>query len=88
MLAALDRRYVHFLRLKAGSGRTEGYRMCSNEKIEDLRQRDLIVYENARYENLYAIDRPALDVMLQIVRMQLRGAIEVLQGRGGAVDAQ
>jgi guanylate kinase len=60
-LSELDNRYVHFRRLKAGGGRTEGYRLCTHTEIEDLRNRDLIVYENARYDSLYAIDRPALD---------------------------
>ncbi len=63
-LTALDPRYVHFQRLKAGEGRTEGYRVCNNEQIEDLRDRGLIVYENERYDSRYAIDRPALDALL------------------------
>jgi guanylate kinase len=60
-LSELDSRYVHFRRLKAGGGRTEGYRLCTLTEMEDLRNRGLIVYENARYDSLYAIDRPALD---------------------------
>jgi guanylate kinase len=60
-LTELDARYVHYLRLKAGSGRTDGYRLCTSAQIENLRDRGLIVYENARYGNRYAIDRPALD---------------------------
>jgi len=62
-LTALDARYVHFQRLKAGGGRTEGYRICDNEHIDDLREKGLIVYENERYDSRYAIDRPALDVL-------------------------
>jgi len=63
-LSALDSRYVHFQRLKAGGGRTEGYRVCTHEHIDDQRERGLIVYENVRYDSLYAIDRPALDALL------------------------
>jgi guanylate kinase len=63
-LTALDPRYVHFQRLKAGGGRTEGYRVCDNEQIEDLRAKGLIVYENERYDSRYAIDLPALDALL------------------------
>lgn len=63
-LSALDDRYVHFQRLKAGEGRTEGYRVCTREQIDDLRDRGLIVYENVRYDSLYAIDRPALEALL------------------------
>jgi guanylate kinase len=62
-LAELDSRYVHFRRLKAGGGRTDGYRLCTLTEMEDLRDRGLIVYENARYDSLYAIDRPALDAL-------------------------
>jgi guanylate kinase len=60
-LSELDSRYVHFRRLKAGSGRSEGYRLCTLTEMDDLRNRGLIVYENTRYDSLYAIDRPALD---------------------------
>lgn len=63
-LTAFDARYVHFKRLKAGGGRTEGYRICTSEQIDDLRDRELIVYENVRYDSRYAIDRPALDAVL------------------------
>jgi guanylate kinase len=63
-LTALDARYVQFRRLKAGGGRADGYRICTNEQIDDLRDQGLIVYENVRYESRYAIDRPALDALL------------------------
>jgi guanylate kinase len=62
-LTEFDDRYVHFLRLKAGGGRTAGYRLCTAEQIKDLRDRGLIVYENVRYDSRYAIDRPALDAL-------------------------
>jgi guanylate kinase len=63
-LTALDARYVHFRRLKVGGGRTDGYRVCTDERLDDLRDQGLIVYENVRYESRYAIDRPALDALL------------------------
>jgi len=62
-LTELDHRYVHYQRLKAGGGRTAGYRPCTVEQIKDLRDRDLILYENVRYDSRYAIDRPALDAL-------------------------
>lgn len=62
-LSELDSRYVHFWRLKAGGGRTEGYRLCTLAEIEELRNRGLIIYENVRYDSLYAVDRPALDAL-------------------------
>jgi len=63
-LTAVDARYVHFRRLKSGGGRTDGYRVCTNDQIDDLREQGLIVYENFRYDSRYAIDRPALDALL------------------------
>jgi guanylate kinase len=63
-LIELDVRYVHFPRLKAGGGRTDGYRVSTNEQIDKLREEGLVVYENVRYGNRYAVDRPALDALL------------------------
>jgi guanylate kinase len=60
-LTRVDPRYVHFRRIKAGGGRTDRYRACEIEEIDKLRDQGLIVYENARYNSLYVIDRPALD---------------------------
>jgi guanylate kinase len=63
-LAELDARYAHYLRLKAGSDRTDGYRPSTNDEIDELRDRGLILYENVRYGNRYAVDRPALDALV------------------------
>lgn len=60
-LAAIDRRYVHFHRLKVGTGRTVGYRCGSGATLADLRDRGALLYTNERYDATYAIDRPGLD---------------------------
>lgn len=60
LLADLDRRYVPFTRLKAGTGRARGYRMASLEQLRHLEESGEIVYSNDRYGNTYAVDRPGL----------------------------
>lgn len=59
-LTALDPTYQHFYRLKAGTGRTSGYRLTSAESIETLRARGDVLWENSQYGALYVVDRPAL----------------------------
>lgn len=59
-LNGLDPRFTLFRRLKAGSGRTTGYRVTDTEHIAGLRVRGEIVWENARYGSLYVVDRPGL----------------------------
>lgn len=63
-LTALDPRYVQYERLKAGSGRTHSYRMTTRDEIDRLREHGDLIYENTRYGNLYAIDRPSIDALL------------------------
>jgi guanylate kinase len=70
-LTTLDTRYVHFDRLKVGTamnaapgngkGTSTGYRHTTTEELTRLHGRGLIVYENTRYGNTYAVDRPRLD---------------------------
>ncbi|MFB7896078.1 guanylate kinase [Streptomyces xiamenensis] len=59
-LVQLDGRYVPFLRLKAGFGRTSGYRMRTRQQLATLDHSD-IVYRNDRYGATYVIDRPGLE---------------------------
>ncbi|KLL12187.1 guanylate kinase [Protofrankia coriariae] len=63
-LTAVDGRYVHFDRLKAGSGKSIGYRHTSAGDLAQLHDRHLIVYANERYGNIYAIDSPRLDEII------------------------
>lgn len=60
-LAALDGRYALFARLKVGSGKRVGYRMGTEQQLQDLEAAGDVVYANARYGNTYIIDRPGLD---------------------------
>ncbi|WP_439675945.1 guanylate kinase [Embleya sp. MST-111070] len=71
-LARADDAFVHFRRLKAGSGRTTGYRMTDAETLADLRHRGLVVHGNRRYQAEYATDTPELD------RLTAQGSIPVV----------
>ncbi|MGW5658255.1 phosphotransferase-like protein [Streptomyces humi] len=59
-LTRLDSRYAQFERLKAGSGKRDGYRMGTAEQLLALEAAGDVVYANRRYGNVYAIDRPGL----------------------------
>ncbi|MGW0826312.1 guanylate kinase [Streptomyces sp. NPDC002845] len=60
-LTELDARYVPFTRLKIGTGKTRGYRMCAPERLAALEARGDVIYRNDRYGNIYVVDRPGLD---------------------------
>lgn len=80
-LHQLDKRYRQFQRLKAGPGRTTGYRMTTDAELTALRASNSVVWENHRYESVYVIDKPGL-------RKQLREAVPVVHlGQVKAVDA-
>ncbi|MFG1658094.1 kinase [Micromonospora chersina] len=59
-LTIINREMGLFRRLKVGGGRTDTYRMTDVHHVEFLRTRGEILWENARYNALYLIDRPAL----------------------------
>jgi guanylate kinase len=63
-LNALDPAYVLFPRLKAGSGRTAGYRLTTSAELDRLAAAGAIVWENSRYGARYAIDLPELAARL------------------------
>ncbi|MGW7464273.1 guanylate kinase [Streptomyces xantholiticus] len=56
-LGKLRPEFALFQRLKAGPGRTTGYRLTTAEHIEELAQAGEILYRNSRYGADYAIDR-------------------------------
>jgi guanylate kinase len=60
-LTQLDSAYALFEKLKVGHGRTGGYRPTSKAALNRLRRLGAIDYENERFGNVYAVDRPALD---------------------------
>ncbi|MFG2424034.1 guanylate kinase [Streptomyces sp. NPDC048448] len=49
--------FALFERLKAGPGRTTGYRLTTVDHIEELSRAGGLLYRNARYDAEYAIDR-------------------------------
>jgi guanylate kinase len=63
-LAQVDGRYSLFQRLKVGEGKTAGYRMGSAQELADLKAAGGVIYSNARYGNVYVVDRPGLDEMV------------------------
>lgn len=80
-LQELDPRYRLFPRLKAGEGRTAGYRMATEAELDALRANGEVVWENRRYGATYVIDRP------ELVR-RLREEIPVVHlGQVDAIDA-
>ncbi|GCD93951.1 guanylate kinase [Embleya hyalina] len=71
-LARADGAFVHFRRLKAGPGRSSGYRMTDPRTLADLRRDGLVVHGNRRYGAEYATDAPELD------RLTAQGGIPVV----------
>ncbi len=55
-LSRLRPEYELFQRLKAGPGRTTGYRLTTAEHIEQLTRDGELLYRNSRYDAEYAID--------------------------------
>lgn len=73
--------YQHFQRLKAGRGRTDGYRMTDAATLDQLPTDD-VLWMNSRYGSRYVVDRPHLRAMLAA------GLIPVVHlGQPEAVDA-
>jgi len=65
-LAAIDPAYQLFARLKAGRGRTSGYRMTTPDHLDALEAAGGIIWRNQRYGATYVIDRPGLDQALTV----------------------
>ncbi len=64
-LQELDPRYVLYPRLKAGQGERTGYRMTTRSALDALRSQGEIVWENQRYDSVYAVDRESLAQRLE-----------------------
>jgi len=56
-LSDLDSRFRPVVKVKVGSGNTQGYRMSSELELSRLRAEGRVVQENERYGNVYAVDR-------------------------------
>ncbi len=68
-LAHLNPAFTLFQRLKAGPGRTTGYRLTTTDHINDLARAGELLYRNARYGAEYAIDRAAVKSLLAADRI-------------------
>ncbi|MBY8888056.1 AAA family ATPase [Streptomyces sp. PTM05] len=64
-LAQAQQNFALFERLKAGPGRTTGYRPTTPDHIERLAQAGALLYRNARYGAEYAIDREGVSALLE-----------------------
>ena len=74
--------YELFQRLKAGAGRSVGYRLTTSERIEQMSAQGVLLYENSRYGARYAIDREGLGELVDA------GAVPVLHmGQAVGIDA-
>ncbi|MGY0025124.1 guanylate kinase [Streptomyces sp. YJ-C3] len=63
-LSNLRADFTLFQRLKAGPGRTTGYRLTTPEHIEELAQAGEVLYRNSRYDAEYAIDRGQVSTLV------------------------
>ncbi|MFI1183424.1 guanylate kinase [Streptomyces sp. NPDC020799] len=68
-LCELQPEFALFHRLKAGPGRTTGYRLTTAEHIEELAQAGEILYRNSRYDAEYAIDRGEVSALVDSGRI-------------------
>jgi len=64
-LSLVDSRYMLFRKLKRGNGRSDGYRWATAADLQRLRDAGLVLFENDRYGNTYAVDRPGLDAVTE-----------------------
>ncbi|MEU8824530.1 guanylate kinase [Streptomyces sp. NPDC048636] len=68
-LTRLRPEFVLFERLKAGPGRTTGYRLTTVDRIEELSRAGGLLYRNARYDAEYAIDRQGVAALVDADRI-------------------
>ncbi|MFC9971839.1 guanylate kinase [Spirillospora sp. NPDC127200] len=85
-LTALDARYAYFRKLKAGPGRSTGYRLTSHHELGELREHGQILYESSRYDATYVVDAPHLVELrdagrIPIVHMGQLAGVETLQAQ-------
>ncbi|MFJ9418351.1 MULTISPECIES: guanylate kinase [unclassified Streptomyces] len=68
-LTRLRPEFALFERLKAGPGRTRGYRLTTVDHIEELSRAGGLLYRNARYDAEYAIDRQGVATLVDADRI-------------------
>ncbi|NUS81015.1 MAG: AAA family ATPase [Streptomyces sp.] len=63
-LSSLRTEFTLFQRLKAGPGRTAGYRLTTAQHIEELSRAGDVLYRHRRYDAEYAIDRAGVSALI------------------------
>jgi guanylate kinase len=86
-LCGLERPYVRYEPLKAGRGRTSGYRMTTVDELERMEQAGELVWVGERYGARYAVDRAGLrDAFargIAVVHAGRVSAVTAIRGAGG-----
>jgi guanylate kinase len=60
-LSASQERFRLLTKLKQGTGRSAGYRLVTEDEMNELRRQGRVVVETRRYGNVYAVDRHCLE---------------------------
>src|SRR5215217_1345523 len=68
-LQTLETNIEPFQRVKAGPGRTQGYRMMSQENISTWRDQVTILWENSRYNAVYITELEEIQRILEAHRI-------------------
>ncbi|MEU0035518.1 guanylate kinase [Streptomyces sp. NPDC006333] len=68
-LTRLRPEFALFERLKAGPGRTTGYRLTTVDHIKELSRAGGLLYRNTRYDAEYAIDRRGVAALVDAARI-------------------
>ena len=68
-LASQDTRYALVAKLKAGTGRSAGYRHVSPADLDKLRATGRLAVETHRYGNVYAVDRDDIAALVEADRV-------------------
>jgi guanylate kinase len=71
-LADMDPRFQLLRKLKAGTGKQDGYRPCSATELDRMDSTGELLYRNARYGNEYAVDAASVD------RLVRQGAVPIV----------
>ncbi|MCP2266394.1 hypothetical protein ACFQHV_06575 [Promicromonospora thailandica] len=81
-LADLSPAYLHYQRIKVGTGRRKGYRFVTATTLDQMRGDGQVIWENRAYGAVYAIDAPsiasALESGIPIVHVGQPGAVTAL----------